>query len=575
METMHRCVLTYVLLFAATAGALGSAAAGNLNVENHWGKQGRIVVQNDHFALTFDRGQSSIVWTDRTNDPPLHDIALSPVMDGQRSSPVLDALKIDRPSEERAVCELVWSVDKQAIRLVLDISADGIVRMHSPAEGLAVDVTIPIRYGVLANRHLDDVVYDPTQTKAPRIHVPATHLAMGLVEGGREIVACGWAGGANRHVSFSADRPGNTEGRYTSMRVGTNEHAVFLKRLAASSLWTSAPLSNELKGKRIDLDFEIPFKARWQAQLPEAGVPTTYPFRTLKGKLSRILRPYVGNFVYPFHIDGDKIVMRYPGRFPAKGEILIYALEGHPETPYGAMRLAFDKEALKSVPEMKRTERTGTLFSSGSGGTVFHPACVGRDQMRETHFKTGSQDRVAPFIAAYSVDRHERATIAELQNRRYERWLETFETDLAAWRKEAADKPDARAFLDNMSKRLEKLKRVFVTEMDNMTSAERIERVERLRNRLCELAQEPGEEVYPEIRYVLDMMNSSQSTQEALGRRFGTVVRDLAQAAARESATAPAAIPYARKIRRSIQELLSVRRWETPSRVGALVEGGD
>jgi hypothetical protein len=92
---------------------------------------------------------------------------------------------------------------------------------------------------------------------------------------------------------------------------------------------------------------------------------------------------------------------------------------------------------------------------------------------------------------------------------------------------------------------------------------------------LCELAQEPGEEVYPEIRYVLDKMNSSQGNQEGLGRRFGTMVRDLAQAAARESATAPAAIPYARKIRRSIQELLSVRRWETPSRVGALVGGGD
>lgn len=424
-----------------------------------------------------------------------------------------------------------------------------------PAEGArALRVSMPLDALVLPSRHVDDIVLTPGEHGGRTLCLVDENLLVGLAGGGRHMVIMAWPQG-DRRVEASLSREGDS-----SIAIEFDGRPVYLRTISGENLWTRVPVPDDRIGEAMRIDWTPPFKAHWTVQALEDGVPTTYKLSKSDG---RIFRPGIGQVIRPGRFTDDGVVLHFSKRLPPyNGEAWIYAMEGHADTPYIVLRNALDPKRQAEVDELHKTESTYANFRHGIPA-VWHTACGGRDRLRETTLKTGAQARTAPFVASYAVDRVNVATIAELQHRRYAEFMDRMDVLFGRWIAEAED-PEAKNFLRDMKASLPEMRELFHRRMDGETAAQKIETVKRLGERFAELAREPGEEVYPEIRLVLNRLNGSLSRQEGLGRRFGTAARTLFRRATIDAMNTPGATPYAEAIRKEVRRLLSRRRWERP-----------
>ena len=82
-------------------------------------------------------------------------------------------------------------------------------------------------------------------------------------------------------------------------------------------------------------------------------------------------------------------------------------------------------------------------------------------------------------------------------------------------------------------------------------------RGDRAAERLKELLETPGPEVYPECEELIDSCNRlAWGHAESAGMRFSMLAREWAQKAASQSADNLAAVQYAQAIRASIRDAL-------------------
>lgn len=512
---------------------------------------------------------ASLALTARGKDVRPATITIRPLLEGHVGlAMTFEPVKTDRGRAWR----IAFGGDEPDGVLTASFVKDDILRIDPASDDITFEFAAPIAHAILPSRHTDDWIVDPSAwPDRDELHLPSTHLVTALLDGGQHVLVVAW-GSDRPAASFLLDGPKDKRSA-SGIRIRTGGAPIFVRVLSQADIWHSETLPEKAVGQRRELGWSPPFEADWKTQLVEDGVPTAYPFRTFKGSFGKIYRPRYFNAEYPCYIVDGVATVRLHKKLAADRTLLCYATEGHALTPWAVLASCVTDDERKAIEQLSAVRRVHDLCRSGNA-FLMQAACVGRDQIRETVYKTGSQPREAQFLATYAEDRRENACVAELAHRRYERYIETLRSIADRWADGLPDKPGGEAFLETLRKDIDRMASVYDSGMKGHSAAERLAQTERLFRRMVELAREPGEEVYAEQRHVLDRLNASLSRYEGLGRRFGTEVRRLHRSAARRAAAHPGLRPYADRLRQSALDLLKLRRWESVFRPDAVRADG-
>jgi hypothetical protein len=199
-----------------------------------------------------------------------------------------------------------------------------------PSEKIkGISVISPVQYGVVPSFVGDDLIFGASEEEsATALSVPSEHLFLGLLKGeGHELVMTWPKGKQQMHLKLGSAQEGKRP--IESVELENDGQSIYLATLAMPGIWHREGLSSSFLERDVELQWKRPFPARWQTQLWEGNVRTTYKFRDAKGT---VWRGVPGSYNYPVWFDGDGAYYHLSKKVLPKGESIVYFLEGQ-DTP--------------------------------------------------------------------------------------------------------------------------------------------------------------------------------------------------------------------------------------------------
>ena len=443
----------------------------------------------------------------------------------------------------------------QGTPLELDIETLGRPMLCiTPGDGAAgMVIEAPVAAGFLPGYRMEDVLYHPESfADLTRLCVPAENWFAGLLAGGDGMLACAWPEGGQT-LDLSLDGDGDKR-HITALKLGFEGKPLYLELMSAPGIWRREPLELEYLERDVKLDWHRPFDATYKTQLPLKGETTalrTYSMWNHRGKL---WRPETGDTVWPFWRDGEDVFLSMTKKIPPRGVALIYPWTGH-----DLSLMAFIERTPVAGIVKHRTTRISIPGPPRGVPNVGYNACWGTYLLRRTLYKLGLQSREKAFLGEHAEFLAYFDCSIQLLHRYYYTFADEMQARLGQWLDSEKD-PAMCAYLERMlehANELEESHRRKMTRYGEDRPEAHIEHAARNCQRLKELMQTPGDEVFPECYELVDEFNRmGWDHNEATGTRFGALVRTWAQDAALGCADCPAAIHYAQEIRTHLREAL-------------------
>jgi len=296
------------------------------------------------------------------------------------------------------------------VRFAFDKS--GLVQVI-PVEGPdALRVASPVRHAILPSFVGDDLLVGPdVYETASTLHLPADHCVVGLVEGGARQWIMTWPGS---DAALEAGVASSAEGarQIATLDLRGEPEGVCLAVLSAPGLWHEEALTASFLEKEVTLEWRPPFPAKWETQLSEGGVPTTFAFRDTKGT---VWRGVPGSYNYPAWFEEGAARLHLSKKIPPRGSALIYFIEGNGTpanvaTPVDVLNASLGRAlAAKLLDPAGRALRTHHRRSEGE----VHRACTcGYTEAIQAIFEAGEEvaqkDAITRALEdmVFFVDRH-------------------------------------------------------------------------------------------------------------------------------------------------------------------------
>jgi hypothetical protein len=363
---------------------------------------GDVVIENNSFTATFSRDFGSV--TLQMKEPAFF-CAGQIVTKGRTAAPIRFELI------KNAADEVVVNADYGKGDAVLYAFGRNEIIEVKPSGGLkTVTLSSPLQYVIAPSFVGDDLIFKPEAGVTNRFAIPAENMLIGLMGGEKkgEIVLT-WPG--KHTVTLSED--GHSENPYfRQTTIETEGESVFVTVLSAPGIWHREKLTAEFLEKDKAIDWKPPFMARWQTQLVEGNVKTTYAFRHAKGT---VWRGVAGSYNYPVWFDGATANFSLSKKVPPKSEALIYFLEGEDTptgvlTPVDVLKATLGRPAAAKILDVEgRKLRT----HHGDSGSNVHRACTcGYTEAIQAVFEKGEECDKKEFVdqsiqdMIYFVKRH-------------------------------------------------------------------------------------------------------------------------------------------------------------------------
>ena len=450
---------------------------------------------------------------------------------------------------------LAFAAGERPLEVRVIIRNDQVLEISGAEPVRGVCLRAPIEVGVLPGMRLEDVLYYPDQyPDTDEVHVPSENWLAGLMQGNGGIVACSWPdGGQALRLLLSGEPPDRLIEGITVELAGEK---LYVGVLAAPDIWHRESPKLDWLEKDRKLDWQRPFEApqyRTQVLLKgETTVPRTH--NVLSARRFNKWRPETGGYVWPVWFDGNDTWVHLGKRTPPKGDLVIYPFRDGDSTLLGFAH---------RTPMGKAIERRGEVEEAPAGPrnapNVGYNACWGTHLLRRTLYSYGLQHREREFLREYADFLADYVAIVQTRNAQYFEFIDNMRATIGDWLADE-DRPEVGEFLESMLAHVDLVEQGHRQKMnlyDDDTPEAHIARADRNAERLKELLETPGQEVYPECAQLVDEFNRmSWGHDESTGMRFSMLTRAWALDAALGCGGKAGAVEYAQAIRTAIRDIL-------------------
>lgn len=518
------------------------ASQAQISANDTWSKSGELSLSGAGWSAIFSRDDGALLIYSKSRNKeviriiPLHStgiISCDIESDNQKQIEVMTKLSSDNG---QIMCSFIFD-KKGSIEIRPFQSMEG-VRIYGK-----------ISYGIVPAAPLEDIIYDPAKyTDSSQLYLPSENIFMGLLEGENRLFFCAWPDGDQKARLLLGDDEYDSR-TIEAVEIRLDNKAIFLQTVNAPGIWRREPIQREYLGKDIRINWQRPFSATWKTQLNEGDIETNFNFKTWQ---QRTWRPNFGFYDYPVWFDEQITHLHMSKKVSSSGQALIYALEGHKNTPMDFAR--------KNIGEML-TLAPATRLRRYPVDNVGIQNCDGRAWTKWI-FKMNLQNREGEFLNEVMDDFIYSIRVDARRLGEYEDFIPKMKTQIDSWLQEE-ENADAKSFLAKMSEKIYQIEKEYWNKMHESPASQHLKEEIGVVNELRALVDESGIEIYPEVVHLLDRIQL-WSDIEAVPGRVGGLLREMFQQAGYGCATDESLVKYSEKIRRDIREfIISAETHET------------
>ncbi len=230
---------------------------------------------------------------------------------------------------------------------VVVLSADGILEIRQPADK-SVRVASRMQHVLAPSLIGTDLLYAAADlAPAQPCYVPSLNMAVGLLADGDCMLVAVWPPG--QQTARLRRSPESQPPTIEAFSLDTAGQSMYLAFLDHPGIWHEESLKGAYLEKNTPIGWRRPFEARWIGRFFIESENYAFPFYFLHEPRHLWGRYIRGWFDYPVWFDGDRTMVHFEKKFPPKGRLLIYYLDGYQSdvdmlSPFGVMRRTLGSE---------------------------------------------------------------------------------------------------------------------------------------------------------------------------------------------------------------------------------------
>ena len=512
------------------------ATQAEISIHDAWATSGRLTLENADWSAVFCKKEGALFAYSKARE------TMKIVPFDSEEAQIILSCKIIEDKEKRVGIRASFAVGQNQIEGSFFFDREGAIQVKPAQNMKGILVFGEISFGIVPAPPLEDLIYDAKEyPSASHLYLPSENLFLGLLKGEDRLFFCAWPQGNQRVKLLLEDS--EKEGKLIkALEIQLDGKSAYLRSVSAPGIWHKEELLPRYLEKDIEIDWERPFSARWKTQLLEGKIETNFHFRTGKRK---IWRPNFGFYNYPVWFEGERAFFRLGKKVPPSGQVLIYALEKHKNTPVDFARAHLGSiSTLKPKGWLRRYPQNNVGIQN----------CDGRAWVKWI-FKVGFQTREKEFLQEVMADFLYSINVDKGRLEEYEVFIPKMKEKIDSWMEKENDDAELKVFLIQMKEKVEELEREYWDKMHNSPASEHLQEETEAINKLKVFIEEEGLEVYPEVCYLLDKIQLWSDIESVPGR-VGGLFREMFQQAGYGCAHNANAIKYAEEIRRDIRGFL-------------------
>ena len=484
----------------------------------------------------------------------------------------LSGCEVLRNAEDTVVLRASFANADATAAAIFIFDKTGIVEVKPTEKLRGISVLATVEYGIVPGFIGDDLVFGGAQILAGNdVCIPAEHVFVGLLKGEDSELVLTWprrqrqtvrqsSGNTTDQSASVADAaaplglqrsPGSSGARFIEAIDYENDgESLYLAPLAAAGIWHREALMPAFLEKDVAIQWKRPFPAKWETQLLEAGVKTTFAFHESKGQ---VWRGVPGSYDYPVWFNGDTAFFHLSKKVPPKGEALIYFLEGR-DTP---LSISGPADIIKATLGRQLSE--GILDLSGRklrthhrrGGEGVRRACTcGCTEAIQAVFEAGEETAKKEYIedALEDMVYFVRTHVGRIDE--YQRFADELLKYFQAQRNLS---PEVKPYVDSLEQIAQQIPQEYNVQKENLKSlkyaGELVERTLAL----------TGKKDANNLKAYLDLLKAWRDmggAQDYLVAEYHMLTRKLSQEAGYQCAGQPKAVAVALEVRARCKEVL-------------------
>ena len=527
----------FSLLLVLCAPAMVQA---EISIRDNWARGGEVFLGGVGWDAEFRKEQGALIIT--SNKKVLRILPFD--SNGKKSESTASCKVIeDNKKKEEVEIRAIFSAGQKQIEGSFFFKLDGTIEIKPSQNMEGICIFSKIAYGVLPGVILDDIIYDPKKYRsATKLHIPSENLFVGLLEGRDTVLVCGWPPG-DQKVNLIFGNGGKRERLIEAVRIQLDGKSAYIRSISAPVIWHKEQLLPSYLEKDREIGWKRPFAAKWKTHLNEINnIKTAFPFRS---KRSRPWRPRIGWYIYPVWFDGDKSMFHLSKKVPPSGEVLVYALEGHKDTP-----VEFARKCLGRISPFRPKERLRRYPQNNAG----FKNCDGRDRVKKI-FKAGLQRSKQELLQKVMSDFLYSINTDKRRLEEYANFISRMDARIDSWNQREKENPELQSFFRQMKNHIRKLEEEYHRRMRAKTASEHLRQETEAINKVKVLITQEGPEVYSEASRLLGEIKL-WSLMEEVPASVGALGREWARQAAYACAQNIAAVEFAEQIRREVREFI-------------------
>jgi len=510
---------------------------------------GHLAVATNSLLVALDSGSGRLgVYTRHSGELTLRGEVSVPAVAGRFR------IAADAKTQGLAV-EAISAEGEAGPQYTLAFAGDGILEIR-PGAWNSLTVSSRMKYAVVPSLVGTDLLYRAdVRPMLDRLYVPSMNMIVGLLEGEGGVMVGVWPPG--KQTASLERKPGGGSQAFEGFSLDMAGESFYLAYLERPGIWHAEPLRAEYLEQDTPIAWKRPFEAKWIGRFYIESDSYHFPFYFRYEKMKLWGRCVRGWFNYPFWFEGDKSIVHFEKKFPPKGEMLIYYLQGQSGNTDIASPMAVIEKALGQQTAARLLDFEGVdqrlLLKHGNA------VCAMTRKIEEA-FASGSEVKRRAEVEAFADDV---ATFIRLIRER------VFEfRDFAAQTKALlAEQQKADPALADDLKGVDELLDEIVQRAQEELPKSSLEEVRQWTGAIKAACAEVRPENLATVKKMGQQCRSVAGTQDDLDRDLSILAIRVMEEAAAVGVKSPAHVRLAEQVIARTRAVLRRPTWWEPSRI--------
>jgi hypothetical protein len=418
-----------------------------------------------------------------------------------------------------------------------------VVEIKPAGNSKRIGISGEIAFGIVPSFVGDDLIYSAADyPEAKTLSIPSESFFIGLLKGEQNELVMTWPKGKQQVTLRPGIQP-SEERLMDSVEFANDGQSLYLAMLSAPGIWHKEALKPDYLEKDVTIQWKKPFAAKWKTQLGEAGVKTTFTFRTAK---QEVWRGVPGSYTYPVWFDGEAVCYHLGKKVPPQGNSLIYSLEAQDtpasiSTPADILKATLGRQASDTILDLAG-RKLNTHHRRGGEGVRRACTCGCTEAIQkvfEQREEVAKQDYIAGAVddMIYFVHQH----VERIEHYR------AFVDDLIPFLQASATaSPDLKPYVENLEQIARQIPEECSAQRENMKSLAHADDLARQTLALARKSDTNNLKAYMEL---LGAWREMGGAQDYVVARCHEIVRNLCQQAGYGCVSQPKAVALAEEVR--------------------------